>query len=141
MESFFDEKFFSRILLSVGVQRTDHGKEFLFFGETFFSLNFVFLEIIWFVWYHSALGVHTNDGWNKKKFLKKSLSKCSFSKEFWITLLSARVQRANAYKRKTVFRVTFFGYRELVVWKTYFECFGKNYQWGTQGWCGSNWQL
>ena len=39
--------------------------------KTFFSLNFVFLEIIWFVWYHSAMGVSTINDTNKKNLRKK----------------------------------------------------------------------
>ena len=64
--------------------------------KTFFSLNFIFLKQFWFVWYHSSMGVLTNDDINKKKFLEIKLSTCSFNKEFWITLLSVRVQSANA---------------------------------------------
>ena len=127
-------KFFWRTLLSVGVQRPDHRKENLYFGENIFfhwilfSLNnsdsFAIIQ----------QRVYTRLMMYKKIFLKKYFRKFSFNKKFWIKLLSVRVQRANAYKWKTVFRVNFFGFRELVVWKTYFECFVKKYQWGTHGW-------
>ena len=53
-----------------------------------------------------------------KKSSEKNSNKCSVKKEFWITFLSVRVQSANAWKRKTVFRLNFFGYRKLVSWKT-----------------------
>ena len=95
MESFFDEKVFSKTLLSVGVQRTDQGKEFLFLGETLFFTEFCFLwnNLIRLVSFSNGC---THKWWLKeKKFLKKNLSKCSFNKEIWITLLSARLQRAN----------------------------------------------
>ena len=36
--------------------------------------------------------------------------------------------------KKTVFRVKVFGYRGIVAWKTYFEKFDGNFQWGTQAW-------
>ena len=62
-----------------------------------------------------------------KKPAEKTWKKCFFEKEFWMTLLSLGVQSANTKKRETVFRVNFFGYRELFPGKTCFEWFGKSY--------------
>ena len=62
------------------------------------------------------MGVLTND--DIKKLSVKKLSKCFFKEEIWITLLSEGVKSANAEKGKTVFRVIFFGFRELVSLKT-----------------------
>ena len=36
--------------------------------------------------------------------------------------------------KKRVIRVKVFGYRGIVAWKTYFEKFDGNFQWGTRGW-------
>ena len=65
---------------------------------------------------------------------EKTCFKCLFKNEFAITMLSVGVQSANIKKRKTAFRVVFFGYSEFFSWKTYFEWFGKIYHWETQEW-------
>ena len=69
----------------------------------------------------------------KKTLKKKPKMSVFFKKEFWTILLSVGVQSANTKKRKTVFRVFFFGYRELFPSKSFFEWFGKNCQRGCSG--------
>ena len=97
MESFFDEeKCLEDVFCECEYRGPTIEKKNYTLEKTFFSLNFIFLKQFWFVWYHSSMGVLTNDDINKKKFLEIKLSTCSFNKEFWITLLSVRVQSANA---------------------------------------------
>ena len=79
MKIIFHE-FFWTTFLSVGVQRNADRKEKIFFGESSFSLEFVFLKNFWLVWYGSSMGVHTNDDKIKKNSLKKKPTLSVFSK-------------------------------------------------------------
>ena len=70
----------------------------------------------------------------KQKSEEKTQSRRFFRKQFWITLLSVREQSAKTKKENQFSQYFFIGCRELVAWKTYFECFGKKYKLGTQVW-------
>ena len=132
MKIIFHELFWTTFL-SAGVQRTDDRKEKIFFSESMFSLKFVFLKKFRLLWYDSSMGVHTHDDKNRKKLWRKNVHWVFFRKRFWITFLSGGVQNANNKDIKTVFQVKFFGYREIVSGKSYFEWFGKIYQRGFSG--------
>ena len=56
----------------MGVQRTDDRKEEIFFGESLFSLEFVFLKKFWLVWFGSSMGVHKHDDKIKKNSEEKT---------------------------------------------------------------------
>ena len=49
-------------------------------------------------------------------------------------IVISEVTESEYLKMKNDFPSNFFGDRKLVTWKTYFECFGKKYQLGTQVW-------
>ena len=65
-------KFSWTTFLSVGVQRTDDRKEKIFFGESLFSLEFVFPKKFRLVWFGSSMGVHTHDDKIKKNSEEKT---------------------------------------------------------------------
>ena len=64
----------------------------------------------------------------------------SFQNRVLNNIVISEITESHWLKLKNSFPSKLFGDWELVAWETYFECFGKIYQWGTQGWCGSNWK-